>query len=529
VAAGNLVLAAAALPECDQWKKRLARWLEPARPGPDRLVLAAGVFVAVTAGVLSYFVYERHPHVEDEAAYYMQARLLAIGAVDLPAPPVPEAQSFFLMDSRGDRWFPATPPGWPVFLAAGTLLGLPWLVNPILGGLSVLLAGWLLEHLYDPRTARIGVLLLATSPWHIFLAMSLMTHTSQMFTALVAVVGVAKAASTFRWPWAFAGGAGLGLTSLNRPLDGAILGLLLAAWALGLGAKRLRFPCLAALAMGTILTASLVLPFNQRLTGSPFAFPLSTFADKHFGPGRNALGFGKDRGLGWALDPFPGHGPLDALVNLNLNGHSVNTELLGWPTGSVLIVAIALFARPRHRSDRLLLAAIVAVCGVYSLYWFSGGPDFGARYWFLTLLPCIALAARGVLWVSNESGHPWRVQTAVLALCGFTLVNYLPWRSLDKYHHYLGMRPDVRDLAASGRLGRSLVLIRGKSFPDFVSAAPYNPLDPRDPADPGPLFAWDKDPHTRERLLQAYPDRPVWIVNGPSITGLGYEIESGPR
>ena len=30
------------------------------------------------------------------------------------------------------------------------------------------------------------------------------------------------------------------------------------------------------------------------------------------------------------------------------------------------------------------------------------------------------------------------------------------------------------------------------------------------------------------RLLDAYPDRPVWILDGPSLTGGAYRIAAGP-
>ena len=74
-------------------------------------------------------------------------------------------------------------------------------------------------------------------------------------------------------------------------------------------------------------------------------------------------------------------------------------------------------------------------------------------------------------------------------------------------------------------IGESLVLIRGDKDPDYASAAVYNPLDLSAPA---PIYAWDRDPVTRKRLLQAYATRPVWIIDGPSLTRRGYEITAGP-
>jgi hypothetical protein len=310
--------------------------LAPARI--DRFAFLAAAWVTLLAGALSFFVYQRHPHITDEVAYLLQARFLASGHLTMPAPPVPEAFDFYLMEFDGARWFPATPPGWPALLAAGVRLGIPWLVNPLLGGLNVLLAYLLLQGLYDRRSARIGVLLLCASPWFIFMAMNFMTHTFTLTCALGAALAVARARATGRVAWGLAAGILIGIGSIIRPLDGLIVGLLLGLWALGLGGQRLRVAAIAALVAGTVLTGALVLPYNRALSGSATTFPLNAYIDEHFGPGRNDYGFGPNRGFGWPLDPNPGHSPVDALINANLNSSSLNAELFGWSTGFLLIL-----------------------------------------------------------------------------------------------------------------------------------------------------------------------------------------------
>jgi hypothetical protein len=527
----NLLLAAAALPgdsASGLWS-RISNWL--GRVGGssrriDRSALVAALAVALTTAFLSYAVWDRHPHLADEVCYYLQARLMARGAVDAPTLPAPEAFPYILTDTRDGRWFPVTPPGWAAILAAGVTAGIPWLVNPMLAGVNVLLVYWLLGALYDRRLARIGMVMFAASPWHLFLSMTFMNHTSQLTAALLAAIGVVEGRRRESWRWALLGGLGLGLTSLIRPLDGAVLGLLLALWSMGLGAKRLNFRALAAFALGTAIAALPQLAFNRKVTGSPARFPINVLAERIYGPNANALGFGKDRGMGWALDPFPGHGPADAAVNALLNGHSLNTELLGWPTGSMLLLAMGVFGVGWRRLDRAMVSVFLGVCGVYSLYWFSGGPDFGARYWFLVIVPGIVLCAQGLRWLSDRLGSGgWRAEAAALALCAVAVINFLPWRSLDKYRHYLNMRADVREMARTRDWRAALVFIRGASFPDYSAAVPHNPLDL---AEGGVIFAWDKDEPTLHRVLKAFPDREVWILRGPSLTKKGYEVERGP-
>ena len=499
----------------------------------ERFSVFAAIWVIVLATILSVFSYERHPHVPDEVVYLYHARFLTEGVLKMPAPPVPDAFDIYLMEVDGDKWYPSTQPGWPAMLALGVRLGVPWLVNPLLAGLNILLIYYLLWELYDRRTARVSVFLLCISPWYIFMAMNFMTHTFTLTGALVATVAIIKARKTGRARWGLLAGIMVGVVSLTRPLEGLVLAGLLGLWAIGLGGQRLKPAAIAAFVLATILVGAVVLPYNKSLTSKPTLFPLNAYIDKHYGPGRNDLGFGPNRGLGWGLQPFPGHSPLGALINSNLNTFSLNIELFGWSTGSLLLIALLVFSGMMHRSDYLMVSVIAAVFGAHIFYWYSGGPDFGARYWYLMLVPCVALATRGIRFLertfeskqSSANGQGTRVMVAILSLCILTLVNYLPWRAIDKYHHYLRMRPDIRDLAKDYGFGESLVLIRGDWHPDYESAAAYNPLDLHSDA---PVYAWDRNPEIRAKVLNAFPDRRVWIVGGPSLTKGGYVVIEGP-
>jgi hypothetical protein len=116
-------------------------------------------------------------------------------------------------------------------------------------------------------------------------------------------------------------------------------------------------------------------------------------------------------------------------------------------------------------------------------------------------------------------------RTTALVLMGAALLVYVPWRAAGKYRHYRGMRADVRHLAREHNFGRSLVLVRGARHPDYASAATYNPIDLHADA---PIYAWDASAEIREELLRAYPDRTVWILDGPSLTKDGFRVVAGP-
>jgi 4-amino-4-deoxy-L-arabinose transferase-like glycosyltransferase len=498
----------------------------------DRFPILAALWVTLLVAALSAFVYERHPHLADEVGYLYHARYFAAGMLTMPAPPVPNAIDVDLMHYEADRWFSPVPPGWPAMLALGVLFGVPWLVNPILAGLNVVLAYVLLRELYDRPTARFAVLLLSVSPWYVFMAMNFMTHTVTLTCALAAALGLALARRTGHARWAWVSGAATGLTSLIRPLDGVVVAGLLALWGAGVGGRRLTQSSLAGFGLAALLVGGITLPYNAHLTGDPTVFPIMAYFDKYHGRNSNAFGFGSDRGMGWPIDPLPGHGPIDAVINANLNAFSLNVELFGWSTGSLLLIAIVAFSAALRRADYLMLAVIAAVIGIHTFYYFSGGPDFGARYWYLIIVPCAVLTARGVEWLARlESGATAdecagaRLSVGVLSLCLLALINYFSWRAIDKYHHYLGMRPDIHQLAEDYSFGRSLVLVRGNRHPDYASAAIYNPLDLQADA---PIYAWDRTADVRAQALLAYPDRPVWTIEGPSLAG-NFRLVDGPR
>lgn len=541
---GALALAVVAIPQAarQMLARRIGRWLDPGTPAPfvDRLAVGAAIWVVVVAALLAIYAYQRHPHVPDEVAYLFQARTFAHGWLRTPAPPVPAAFDVYLISCGAHGCFSPFPPGWPAALSLGVRLGVPWLVNPILGGAAVLLAFLLVRELYDRRTARATVLLLAVSPWLFFLSMSWMSHAFSLVCALAAAYAVARLARTRRLGWAAAGGLALGWVSLTRPLEGFVVALVLGLAALAIPGRRWRLAPVMALGLSSAAVGALVLPYNAAMTGHPLRFPVMVYMDQVFGPGVNELGFGPNKGTTFhGLDPFPGHGLRDVVVNDVLNTTAIDEDFLGWTVGSLLALAMLLGLGRFRRADGWMAFFLLVLIGVHSFYWFSGGPDFAARYWYLAIAPLAVLSARGLLeavdWVDSGSGRPalgtpvgghgaaLLAAAAILSLGA--LVGFVPWRAVNKYHHFRGMRPDLRRLLAQHDFGSSLILIRGRSHPDLASAIPYEPLNLRAPA---PVFFWDRSPEIQRELRAAYPQRPVWVLDGPSRTGAGYRVVAGP-
>lgn len=499
----------------------------------DRFSWMAALWIVVLTAVLSYFVYQAHPHVPDESQYIFQANYMAAGQLTVKPPLVPEAFSMYMTPTEEPRWFGIFPPGWPAMLAVGRILGAIWMVNPLLAGVCLLMAYLLLQHLYSRRIARIGGLLMCCSPWFIFMGMSFMSHMATMLFSVAAMLLLMRGARNKKFLPVLAAGLAVGIVGLIRPLDAAIVGSLLAIWSLfNTNTWKTRLTATAFLAAGTVVTSSFGLLYNQAVTGSAGLSPSDAYYNKYFWPNVMSLGFGPERGMHWGLDAFPGHSPLEALVNAALNVFLVNTELFGWGIGSLLLITLLAVSGSISKRDIWAVLAIGFVVGAYSLFWYHGGPDFGARYWFLAIIPLVALTVKGIEWISralqsdgNTGKLDARVALAVGMICVLSLISYIPWRASDKYYHYLGMQPGIERLAKQNNFGRSLVVVSGSEHPDYQSAWVYNPVNFDGDV---PVYAFDKDPQIYRDLLSKYGDRPIWIVNGPTITNGDYSVVRGP-
>ena len=316
VSLGTVVVAAWSLPGealadvAAHIRTWLLRWRGAERPGLrlDRFAVVVALWVILASALLNVLSYERHPHVPDEVVYLRHARYLAEGLLSMKAPAVPEAFEHYLMEVSEQRWYVVSPHGWPLVLALGWLVGVPWLINPVLASLNVLLAYLLLRALYTRRTARLSILLLGVSPWYLFLGMSFMNHMSTLACALLATLSVVQARRTGAVWWTWAGGLALGMMALLRPLEAVIVAGLLGLWMLGVGGARLRLSQMAGLVLGSLAVALTLLPYNEALTGDPLLFPITAYTDVHFHPNANALGFGSDRGRVGRWTRTPGMG-----------------------------------------------------------------------------------------------------------------------------------------------------------------------------------------------------------------------------
>ena len=337
---------------------------------------ALGAVAAALALGLALGPLEGVPHVPDEAAYALQARLFASGAWLGPTPADAEyvAQAFVRLEPGVHSAFP---PGWSMLLAAGALVGATWLVNPLLCALVPALAFRLTLQVADEAAAWRAAAIGACSPGILLLASSQMAHTSTL------VAGLLLACSALGALGPTAGGLAGAYLVLARPFEALVVGgplLIALSW------RRRSWQALVlpGLAAGVLLAS------NEWLTGDWATFPtrawfLEQTPDR---PGCDSLGFGADHGCS-PLHGSYGHTPEKAWWTLRHNGQVYARLLLG--SAPLALLALPGLVHLARRAPLTLWPLVLPLA--YGFYW-TQGIAYGARFYHL--LYVVALPALGV-------------------------------------------------------------------------------------------------------------------------------------
>ncbi len=239
---------------------------------------------AVLAAIVG-FSYDHGHTIPDESAYLFQARLFASG--HLKAAPMPGATAsvrttppeiYFehhIHTLRG--WFAKYPPGWPFALSIGYLLGCPWLVNPVLGVLLLLLVNHVASH-WGPSTSNLAVLVVAGSAYTMLYSVGFLSHAFSAVVALASLAAVIRAVHQQRLSALAVCFSLVVIGTVIRPYTGAVIALLCTVYTVHgfLHRSTLRLRAFAVVGVAGLLSVSLVLLVNRIYTGdfliSPYAY-----------------------------------------------------------------------------------------------------------------------------------------------------------------------------------------------------------------------------------------------------------------
>ena len=470
----------------------------------------------ITIASLTDQIFEHVPHSEDEVAYVFQAKVLAQDRLAVATPSHPKAfWTPFVVDYHGLR-FSKYAPGWPLLLSLGVRLRAPWLVNTLLGTVTLALIAWLGRSYYRPAVGLLAAGLGLVTPGFLFLSASLLSHPASLFWATLALLTFFYAV-TLRPGCALLTGLALGAAFVTRPFAG--LGLAIPIGIFGLilaGRGEYPWKSMLWLLVGLIPAAALLPLYWWAITGNPTfnAYVLVWPYDR--------VGFGADIG------PY-GYGLNEALfINTRLKLTTLATGLFGWPGWTdLLFVPIPFLTRRANRWDWLLLGTILGTIFVHNFYWAFGGADGGfPRYYYEALPALLLLTARGIvisieylnrltLFVTGGNfKFGWLAVGLVLLFVAYNLVWNLPPRLAAQKGKYNITPAPLQVVARANLTEPALVFVKNvESWSDFAA-----PFAANSPSLNGPVvFAIDWGTELNKKVRSQFSERTCYELDGNSL------------
>lgn len=351
---------------------------------PSRFVIVLFLVFFGATNAIAYFVFEHIPHVQDSIAQVFHAKILAAGSLTAESPPHPEFFEFTHVINNG-RWYSQYPPGHIALLVVPLILGIPWILNPLLGSLTVILLYWLGKELYGEGIGRLSALLALFSPFLLFMSSEFMNHATALFCFTLFLLFFARVLKSKRPVHALIAGVALGWLLMTRPFTAVAVALPFALYAVVLlvqDAKAYLKPAVSFLGSFLVLAGAL-LGFNDLTNGDPFLFGFQVLYGNEVMPGFGHAAWGGPHSLLRGI-----HQTLVNLVGLN-------KYLFEWPVPSLFFVFLFCGFFAMGRWDYLLLTSAFCLTGAYLFYWFQDW-CFGPRFLYEAAAPLILLSARGI-------------------------------------------------------------------------------------------------------------------------------------
>jgi hypothetical protein len=504
------------------------------------IVFLCALFVFLFCSSFSYFILDHTPRIQDEIAYNFQAKIFLSGRLYAPSP-TPAGSFDFPHIVNNGRWYAQYPPGFPLLMVLGLLIHAPWLINPILAGLSIFLFYFLGREMYGRRIGILAAVLGSLSIWLLVLSSSMMSHTGSMFCMTLFLLFLFKSLNRPTPANGIAAGASLGMLLLVRPLDAVLLSIpfLLFYGINSLRAFKERSRNLLGfgLAMGTFV--GILFAYNTLTNGHPLKMGYMVY-----------LGEGKGLGFGSMVYEFYEHTAFLGFQNIAKNLAEYSKYLFGWPLTSFFAILALLLIRKRDGTHTLkdLLLASSFMCQVTALVFYWGAFTLlGPRLFFSTFPLMLLLSARGIheleRWLETRQQlvTPRWAKTALYALLfvftlyafGVTLPRWIKAPGSDWFyervdHHFAGVNPDIHNSIKSALPEGSLVIFKFIYHP-LLNFAPgwwgsgfqHNGPDLREEI----IYAMDVG-EENIKLFESFPERKIFMYLGLIDKGMLFPLKT---
>lgn len=435
-------------------------------------VIACALFVFIFTNLLSFFIFEHIPHINDEVAYLFQAKIFKTGQLYASSPCAKDFFNFTHIINNG-KWYSQYTPGYPFLLLLGLFIQAPWLINPFLAAFSIILFYFLGKEIYDSQVGLLAAIFGSISIWFLLMSSTMMSHISCMFFISLFLLFLFR---SFKKPSIIHGllaGLGLGMAFLIRPYTALLISVPFLLFYASKLFKNFKIMLRNSIALILILTISvfILLIYNDITNKDFFTFGYEVCHGKEHG-----IGFGK---TGYTDIPHTVFLGFTQTFNYII---SINKYLFGWPLSSFLAIFPLFFLTKisfMYRKKDLILAS-----GFFSLlvglFFFWGTYILvGARMSFEAIPILILLSARGATEIPKlvcsrykkiDIVNLKKILTVILII--FTayafLISFPRWiwpKDLQGYHHgfankFAAVTPNINQTLKSLHLEKAVVIMK---------------------------------------------------------------------
>lgn len=341
--------------------------------------------------ILSNALFSKTPFINDEFGYLFQAKLFASGHLYAPSPELKEAFDFPHIINNG-KWYSQYPPGLPILLVPFMFINAPWLLNPLLAALSVIIFYLLGLELFGKREALLSAILCSLSMWFLTMSATYMSHTSNMLFFSLFLLFFFRSLKKQDISNGILGGLSLGIAFLIRPYETvwACIPFVIYYGLKLISSKRSLLKNALVFCVSAILVISILFIYNYLTNGSPFLMGYVV----RYGP-QHSIGFGK---TGYTQTP---HTPFHGAIQVGQSFEAINNYLFGWPLSSLFPLLFFFFPGTKKKGKNaeatLLALSIISLTFGLFIYW-GTFILIGARFFFTILPALILLCSRGLIF-----------------------------------------------------------------------------------------------------------------------------------
>ena len=451
------------------------------------LVLKSRVYVSVL--ILSCFLLilivaahtlQQFPNSADEYAYIHQAETLSEGKLWQKSHPLTDFFRFNHIAQKDGKMVGRFPPGWPLVLSTAFVLNIPpFLINPVLGLIALVLFYRLCTLIYNKQIAIWSVSSLALTGYFIFNSASFFSHTSCLLFALGFVYCIYRDEKKASIQYRLLAGAFLGMLVISRYFTAVLVFLPFVLYLIH--RERLKvIPLFFWIGLGVLPFLAFLLWYNYKITGNAF-LPVTVWTNNE-----EALGF------------VHGHTftkGIDHLIRRTF-------MFLYWSSPALIILYVLFMvqkifhrqARLTHPEDYIFLLLIIG----YFFYHHIGGNQYGPRFLFEAFPFMIAFVVRTIFQLQVRWAYGLFVAGIIYAIVKIPFI-------MDREHEIIVERMDVYRLAKKNKIENAVVLLS-------TTTGVKRPMPIRDLTRNGQYFSDDiiyaeSIPGKNTELMEFYPDR----------------------